>query len=117
LQELRVNLPQRRSRTGTLSAVTIIVTLLLCPALTRVVCMQPIGQATDRSYVPSFQRSLDVPPKPMVLAPDTHLVFFAIVIVDVQPRHAPGWREHREDHQPTAVFLPRSCSLRAPPIV
>lgn len=112
-----MNLPHLGSRIWTVSAATLVVTMLLCPALTRVVCVQPLAQPASQGYVPSFQRSLDVPPKPTVLAPDTQLLRFIVVADDEQPAlHAIGWHEQSEVPPPPTVYLPSSCSLRAPPL-
>ena len=112
-----MNLPHRRSRTWTVSAATLVVALLLCPALNRVVCVQRLDQPTSRGYVPSFQRSLDIPPKPTVLSPDTQLLRFIVVTTDDDELllHVAGWHEQTKNFPPPTIYLPTSCSLRAPP--
>jgi hypothetical protein len=91
-----------------------ILTLVVCPAVTRVVRMQRLDQST--SYAPSFQRSLDVPPKPHVVLPDTHVV--PLIVAELpQPRTIVRWL--RPADEPLPLVLPHSSprSLRAPPLV
>lgn len=89
-----------------------ILTLLLCPAVNRVVRLQRLDQST--SYAPSFQRSLDVPPKPHVVLPDTHVV---VLVVTEQPQSAAAfWPRPVDDPLPPLIPLASPRSLRAPPL-
>jgi hypothetical protein len=91
-----------------------VVVLLLCPSLNRVMCVSRLAQPTNYSDTPSFQRSLDVPPKATVFAADNQILP-VIVAVNLQPRACSRWQEQNEDPFTSPVLLPRACSLRAPP--
>jgi hypothetical protein len=83
--------------------------------VTRVIRMQRLDQSA--SYAPSFQRSLDVPPKPHVLLPDTHVVL-QIIANQAAPAapSAPRWLHPANDPLPPRIPLASPRSLRAPPL-
>lgn len=89
-----------------------VLALLLCPAVNRVVHLQRLDQST--TYTPSFQRSLDVPPKPHVVLPDTQVVLLIVAELP-QPRALANFTRPTDD--PLPPLLPPSSprSLRAPP--
>jgi hypothetical protein len=89
-----------------------VLALLLCPAVNRVVRVQRLDQST--SYTPSFQRSLDVPPKPHVLLPDTQVVL--LIVADLpQPRTLAPVARPADDPLPPLLPPASPRSLRAPP--
>jgi len=95
------------------TAATIIVMLLLCPAVTRMVRVPAL---TDQgtTYTPSFQRSLDVPPDPHVLLPDVTIV--PVAAVPATPFRSVSWQRPTDDAL-TWSFLGSSIRpLRAPPV-
>jgi hypothetical protein len=89
-----------------------VLALLLCPAVNRVVRVQRLDQST--TYTPSFQRSLDVPPKPHVVLSDTQVVL--LIVADLHSR-APSYASCDQRtircHRSSDPASPRS--LRAPP--
>ena len=97
-----------------LTALTIVVTLLLCPAVTRIVRVQRIDSIPTQTYTPSFQRSLHVPPEPHVVLPDTHIVLHAIGD-DLMPPRITRWLQPADELLPRRPALSSPRSLRAPP--
>jgi hypothetical protein len=91
-----------------------IVALFLCPALTRVMHVQPLAQAHNPTYTPSFQRSLGVPPDPLLLAPDASAVIRVWVSLDV-PTDV-RWVRPNDDLLPPPPAASHPRSLRAPPV-
>jgi hypothetical protein len=95
------------------TAATIILTLLLCPAVTRVLRMQPlVGHST--TYTPSFQKSLDVPPDPHVLLPDVTAV--PVILANVTQPSAVRWLRPTDDVLPWCFLGSSTRPLRAPPV-
>ena len=96
-----------------LTALTIVVTLLVCPAVTRVVRVQRIDQIPSQTYTPSFQRSLHVPPEPHVVLPDMQIVLHAIG--DLTPPRVTRYLRPADELLPPRPNLSSPRSLRAPP--
>jgi hypothetical protein len=94
------------------TAATVVLLLLLCPAVTRVLRVQPIGHTTG--YTPSFQRSLSVPPDPHVLFPDVSIV--PAILASVATRRPVRWTRMEEDLSVWSYVGIRVRPLRAPPV-
>ncbi len=94
------------------TAAAVVLLLLLCPAVTRVVRVQPIGHTTG--YTPSFQRSLSVPPDPHVLFPDVSIV--PAILASVAPPRPVRWTRIEEDLSVPSFVGIRVRPLRAPPV-
>jgi len=99
------------SRIVLLTAATMVLALLLCPAVNRVVRVQRLDQST--SYTPSFQRSLDVPPKPHVVLRDTQVVLLSVIELP-QPCTV-RWQRPADELLPPLLAPASPRSLRAPP--
>jgi hypothetical protein len=103
----------RSHRVSLATAFTIIVMLLLCPAVTRVAHVQPLTGPT--SYVPSFQRSLDVPPEPHLASRDVTIVPVPLVALTTTCVIT-SWPWPTDDALTWSFFGTRTRPLRAPPV-
>jgi len=89
-----------------------VLTLLMCPAVNRVVRVQRID-LSPIGYGPSFQRSLQIPPKRLVVLRDARVVFIVVAPpLDVRvARYLPP----TDDLLPSPVPISSPPPLRAPP--
>ncbi len=94
------------------TAAATIIAFVLCPALNRVLRVQRIDQQTTSSR--SYQRSVDVPPKPHVLSPDTQVVLVVVPLCVVSTLR---FARAADDVLPPGIPLVSSTSPRAPPAV
>jgi hypothetical protein len=103
------------ARIALLTAATLVVTLLLCPAVNRVIRQQRLDQnpVSSTTYTPSFQRSLHVPPEPHVVLPDVQIVL--LLIADPQQPAMARWQRPIDEAVPRDPLLSSPRSLRAPP--
>lgn len=91
-------------------AAAVILTLLLVPALTR--AGQPLHAAHNPTPVPSFTKSVDVPPEPVVVVPD-----ISRKPIDTEPLLQPVGRgiPTADEVVPAFPAVADATSLRAPP--
>jgi hypothetical protein len=88
-----------------------VIALFLCPAVNRVVRVQRIDQSV--SFSPSFQRSLQVPPKRVVVPPDTQIV--PLIVVSLADPIAARFPMPADEDVPPLAPPASPTSLRAPP--
>jgi hypothetical protein len=107
-------------RTGPLSrrvmvstAASLVVMLLLCPALTRVIRVQSLVSPST-TYAPSFQRSLDVPPNRQLVLPDLAIV--AVTVPSLTPFDTLRWLRPLDDALTWSFLGTSTRPLRAPPV-